>query len=117
MGATEERIALISSPFRYAVNHDQAVKTVVPTADSQEVPGYFDLAADASALNATVFALRSDPRSQFYSIVFEGALTVDFNGVTPHVRGDDIAGLVAGRTYIVVGAETDGETTTLTVWG
>lgn len=117
MPATPERVALISSPFRFAIAADETVKSIVPSADSLEEPGFFNNAADAEAINDTVFALRSDPAAQFYQVDFEGELDPDFNGKTPHFMGDDIEGLQPGRKYIIVAGQTAGETTTLTLWG
>lgn len=117
MAATEERIALITALFRYAEISDPSAKAVVPTAASEERPGYFDTAADAAAINTLVFTLKSDPAAGLYDVTFEGSLPVDFDGVTPYVDGADVAGLQDGRAYRVVFAETDGQTTRLTLWG
>lgn len=117
MAATEHRIALIGNAFRYAIASDNTVASVVPTAATEERPGYFDSSAEARAVNDTVFALKSDMRAGFYELEFEADIPVVFNGQTPRIAGSSVEGLISGRDYLVVAAEGDGHTTKLTVWG
>ena len=117
MPATEDRVALITSRFRYHEAQNAGVRTLVPTASSDEVPGYFSSEAGAAIHNAAIFALASNARAAPYKVVVPAVMELDFDGKTPRISGADVPGLDPAAYYIIIAAEVSGSQTILTVRG
>lgn len=116
-GTTPEREALITRPFRYDTEADAGVAAAVPTAKAVEMPGYYRDLADAATANAAIFAMMSDPTAAIQEITVEGVVDLDFALACPRIQGSAALGLDPARTYRVVGVDSDGLTTKLTLWG